>query len=588
MKLIKDPVHGYIKISKDYIKNVVDSCAFQRLRNIRQTSYDSLYPGSSHNRFIHSLGVFHLGIKAFEALKSNTKKQIEKREKEEKGIPWNVLQDTFELACLLHDVGHTPFSHSGENFLLIKKEVDSYNIMKTFGKKEKPEIHSLYNELLRTTENRVDEETFKTFLNDFAETIEGSMYYKSEKQTAKPHEIMSVIIALETYEKYFAEKQIDIDLFCRAILGITYQKSSTVQDGLKNALVQLLNSSIIDVDRLDYIMRDMQMSGFDSINIDIERLLESVTLIFDENVNEEYRFGYKKNALSTIEYVIVAHDAERRWIQNHPIIMYDTFLVKKSISEIERQFKEENKDCIFQKNSLKESGIKLDNGLSLRLMNDGDLLFLMKQIGEDSDGKYYINEYLARDKRRSPIWKSESEFKLLLNELSITQQKIFMNIFCDRSGKDKESSIGSTLNNKRIDELEKKIEIIQMDTALKKEDRKNQVRVVERQIFWLKKLKMYCEEILETDFEIHNERAEVFQSKITALSEKGIEIWYDSLEKSEKISDLFNIYDSTKKNEGIKLFYLYLKKTEKFFLLDFIDFLKTTLNEYIEYTKTQQ
>ena len=60
-KLIKDPVHGYIKIEASYLKRIVDTQEFQRLRNIRQTGYDSLYPGASHNRFIHSLGVYHLG-----------------------------------------------------------------------------------------------------------------------------------------------------------------------------------------------------------------------------------------------------------------------------------------------------------------------------------------------------------------------------------------------------------------------------------------------------------------------------------------------------------------------------------------------
>lgn len=43
-KLIKDPVHGYIKLPNDYVKKVIDTSGFQRLRNIRQTSYDSLYP----------------------------------------------------------------------------------------------------------------------------------------------------------------------------------------------------------------------------------------------------------------------------------------------------------------------------------------------------------------------------------------------------------------------------------------------------------------------------------------------------------------------------------------------------------------
>lgn len=123
-KLIKDPVHGYIKIRKDYIKNIIDSCEFQRLRNIRQTSYDSLYPGSSHNRFIHSLGVYYLGVKSFESLKRNTQEQIGEKKIEDAIGDWEALKNTFEVACLLHDVGHTPFSHMGEDFLLLLKEKD--------------------------------------------------------------------------------------------------------------------------------------------------------------------------------------------------------------------------------------------------------------------------------------------------------------------------------------------------------------------------------------------------------------------------------------------------------------------------------
>lgn len=93
-KLIKDPVHGYIKLPNDYVKRVIDTSGFQRLRNIRQTSYDSLYPGSSHNRFIHSLGVYYLGNKAFNALRKNVESLITLEK-----CSWETLESTFELAC---------------------------------------------------------------------------------------------------------------------------------------------------------------------------------------------------------------------------------------------------------------------------------------------------------------------------------------------------------------------------------------------------------------------------------------------------------------------------------------------------------
>lgn len=61
MKRIKDPIYGYIYISKEIVKSIIDTAEFQRLRYIRQTSYLPVYPSALHNRFTHSLGVYYLG-----------------------------------------------------------------------------------------------------------------------------------------------------------------------------------------------------------------------------------------------------------------------------------------------------------------------------------------------------------------------------------------------------------------------------------------------------------------------------------------------------------------------------------------------
>ncbi len=68
-KRLKDPVYGYIDIPLDFMTNIVDTANFQRLRRIIQTSYSPLYSSAVHNRFVHSMGVYHLGEIAFTQLK---------------------------------------------------------------------------------------------------------------------------------------------------------------------------------------------------------------------------------------------------------------------------------------------------------------------------------------------------------------------------------------------------------------------------------------------------------------------------------------------------------------------------------------
>ena len=60
-KIFLDTVHGYISVPNDYCEKFVDTANFQRLRRIEQLSSRSLYPCARHDRFVHSIGVFHIG-----------------------------------------------------------------------------------------------------------------------------------------------------------------------------------------------------------------------------------------------------------------------------------------------------------------------------------------------------------------------------------------------------------------------------------------------------------------------------------------------------------------------------------------------
>ncbi|KAG1682154.1 Deoxynucleoside triphosphate triphosphohydrolase SAMHD1 [Nymphon striatum] len=103
-----DSVHGHMTFHPLCI-NIIDTPEFQRLRNIKQTSLlYYVYPGASHNRFEHSLGTAYLANALVSALKNN--------QPELNISDADVLCVT--IAGLCHDVGHGPFSHTWERFML--------------------------------------------------------------------------------------------------------------------------------------------------------------------------------------------------------------------------------------------------------------------------------------------------------------------------------------------------------------------------------------------------------------------------------------------------------------------------------------
>lgn len=107
LKVINDPVHGFVTIPNELIYQIIQHPYFQRLRRISQTGLTELvYPGARHSRFHHALGCMHLMQKALNILK---RKSVDITIEEENGAL---------IAILLHDLGHGPFSHSLEHSII--------------------------------------------------------------------------------------------------------------------------------------------------------------------------------------------------------------------------------------------------------------------------------------------------------------------------------------------------------------------------------------------------------------------------------------------------------------------------------------
>ncbi|MBQ0738669.1 HD domain-containing protein [Aquimarina celericrescens] len=107
LKILNDPIYGFITIPNERIFDIIEHKYFQRLRRISQMGMSYLvYPGAQHTRFHHALGCMHLMRKSLEVLRF---KGVKISEKEEEALL---------IAILLHDIGHGPFSHAMEHSIV--------------------------------------------------------------------------------------------------------------------------------------------------------------------------------------------------------------------------------------------------------------------------------------------------------------------------------------------------------------------------------------------------------------------------------------------------------------------------------------
>lgn len=303
--VFKDVVLGYIGVPKAVVDRLIDHKIFQRLHDVAQTGMETLYPGATHNRFCHSVGVYHLGKLAFQSFQKNVKNQhgsdiyyqVTDTPADCESV-WNRWRFLFEMACLLHDCGHSPLSHSLE-FLYDSNE------------RMTPGINRQYRSSDQLLLEMFDGNT------DFCKHFYKEKTRRHESAYGAPHERMSgyLIMHPEGYRKaldvlirdqmahfnaitQLEEKpkrveynepmlQSDLEFMVRAIIGYPYggqsrfygqenhHRETVVQ--VRNCIIRLLNG-VIDADNIDYSIRDASASGYKSSQVDYERLLKAETI----------------------------------------------------------------------------------------------------------------------------------------------------------------------------------------------------------------------------------------------------------------------------------------------------------------------
>ncbi len=119
-KILNDPVYGFISVPGELLFDLIEHPVFQRLRRIKQLGLtEFVYPGALHTRFHHALGAMHLMQLALQTLQA-------------KGVRVTDAEcEAAQVAILLHDVGHGPFSHALETaiFHQVRHEQVSLHLM---------------------------------------------------------------------------------------------------------------------------------------------------------------------------------------------------------------------------------------------------------------------------------------------------------------------------------------------------------------------------------------------------------------------------------------------------------------------------
>ena len=265
---IRDPIHGFIKLDSDE-RRVLDSPPVQRLRHIHQLAMSYLvYPGATHRRFEHSLGVMDLAGRVFDVLTTQDNVHESVRQTvlnitdEEKGYWRRVLR----MAALCHDIGHLPFSHAAEKELL-------------------PEGRS-----------------HESITADF---IQSDLMAEIWETMTPP--LRSLDIA-------------------KVSVGQKYMTGETFTDW-ELLLYEIIGGDSFGVDRMDYLLRDSHHAGVAYGRFDHYRLIETMRVLPASQQDSSPALGVESGGIHSTEALLLARYFMFMQVYHHPVrIAYDLHL----------------------------------------------------------------------------------------------------------------------------------------------------------------------------------------------------------------------------------------------------------------------
>ncbi|XP_063321085.2 deoxynucleoside triphosphate triphosphohydrolase SAMHD1-like [Pelmatolapia mariae] len=227
-RVFNDPIHGHIELHPLLVK-IIDTPQFQRLRKIKQLGGGYyVFPGASHNRFEHSVGVGHLAGELVKALRA---KQLEEPSMNSESLINDRDVLCVQIAGLCHDLGHEPFSHVFDGMFNLQADPN--------GEKWEHEDASIL-----MFDHLVDDNNLKPLMNKCGLITEGDRLFLEKT-------VPNVIILASSPQQLYRGRNNE--------KSFLYEIVANKQNG-------------IDVDKFDYFARDCHHLGIQN-NFDHRRFI---------------------------------------------------------------------------------------------------------------------------------------------------------------------------------------------------------------------------------------------------------------------------------------------------------------------------
>ncbi len=285
---IRDPIHGSLSFEESEIA-VIDHLAYQRLRAIKQLGFmEFSFPGATHNRYLHSLGVCHLAGRAFDQIFGNYPFP--------NSATGRRLRQCMRLAALLHDIGHGPLSHTIEEAMPPLKDL---NISAYQHRRFKPAT------AIQTSVQANHEDYTIKFITDSSLTS----VLKAQFPDISPLHIACLV---------------DKSLRCPDDFFL-------VGDHQFRTILSQIVSSELDVDRMDYLERDAYFCGTNYGRVELGWLIGNLTYHEKEG---DLHLALNRRALYTFDdFLLARHHMHLMVYFHHKSIIFEEMLMRYLISE---------------------------------------------------------------------------------------------------------------------------------------------------------------------------------------------------------------------------------------------------------------